>query len=349
MGRRRQRNRTALLPTEVLSTFSYVDSIGFRVRSRLPEDLFAEIQASLRHAHGWFNKPVLEKIRIPHSDHFQLYFWLHQPTRRAIELLRQYEPAKFYAVHVSLDLCVGTPRAASELEAFVLRHIHKEGEGRREGKAAKDGRGAKLPTWRLGDKTHVGHTYFWKFVDPESGEILERPGRRCSQIVVYSDLPSKVTGGSCVHVEYRVGGTVPLSNDRLPTPAAVLALDHREFWKKRLHLLSPPSGHRLERVVAEHLGKRTAPGTKKGAWEDRLSEAQEGLTRAFTGLSGDYRTAHGVDVAHALRESSLAGARSPLRLFDPVNSGWMLPPHGANEFWACSDRAQRETEGNGQW
>lgn len=47
MSRRIQRNRTALVPVDVLGTFSCVDSIGFEVERRLACDLFAEIRASL--------------------------------------------------------------------------------------------------------------------------------------------------------------------------------------------------------------------------------------------------------------------------------------------------------------
>jgi hypothetical protein len=117
-----------------------------------------------------------------------------------------------------------------------------------------DGKSRKLPSWRSGNKTHIGHTYVWELISPDSGEIHTGPGRRCSQLVVYSDRPSKVTGGSCVHIEYRVGGTRALLNDRFPSPGTVQRLDHREFWQKRLHLMEPPSGDRLDRVPAACAG-----------------------------------------------------------------------------------------------
>jgi hypothetical protein len=349
MARRTQRNRTALLPTDVQETYSYVDSIGFRVPARLPPALFDELCASLHHAHGWFKKPFLEKVKAPHWDRFHLFFWLHQPTRRSIELLQQYQPAEFYSVHVALDLCVASPRSASKLEEYVLRHIHKEGEGRKGGKHPKQGKSRKLPSWRSGDKTHIGHTYFWEFITPDSGEIHTGPGRRGSQLVVYSDLPSKVTGGSCVHVEYRVGGARALLNDQFPSPDSVQRLDHREFWKKRLHFLEPPSGDRMERVVAEAIGRRIDGGAAQRSWEARISEAQEALASAFEGVRGGYRGAHGVDVAYVLRESGFAGTKTPLRLFEPVSCGWMLPKHSKNEFWIVADRAEREREGTGEW
>jgi hypothetical protein len=348
MTRRARRNRTALLPVDIRGTYSYVDSIGFRVPGRLPPDLFDEVCASLHHPHGWFKKPFLEKVKAPQWDRFHLFFWLHQPTRRSIELLQKYEPAQFYGVDVALDLCVGSPRAASDLESYVLRHIHKQGEGRKRGNEPREGKSRKLPSWRSGDKTHIGHTYVWDFITPDSGEIHTGPGRRCSQFVVYSDLPSKVTGGSCVHVEYRVAGTRPLLNDRFPSTDAVQQLDHREFWKKRLHFLEPPSGDRLERVVAERIGRLTERGAARRPWDARISEAQERLTSAFDGVRGGYRAANGVDVAYVLKDSGLAGGKTPLRLFEPVSCGWMLPKHGKNEFWIVGDRAKREREGAGE-
>lgn len=333
MPRRAQRNRFALVPVDVQAAYSYVDSIGFEVERRLPDDLFADVVESLHHAHGWFKKPVLEKVKVPDMGGFRLFFWLHQPTVRSIELLQQYEPARFYGVDVALDLCVVNLRTASDLEEYVLRHIHKELRPRL----------WKLPSWRLGDKTHIGHTYFWEFIDPNTGEILVRPGRRDSQIVVYSDRESKVTGERCLHVEYRVAGTRSMANDGFHSPADVLSLRHREFWAKRLHLLEPPSGDRLERLAAEIIGRwRTDAGGEKGTWEARGSEAQEALRSAFKDLSGDYPAAHGVDVAYALKNSGLAGKGSPMRLFTPRSAEWMLPTDERNAMWVLAERAESE-------
>jgi hypothetical protein len=327
MGRRTERNRRALHSVDVQAAYSYVDSVGFQVNRRLPDDLFEEVLKSLHHAHGWFKKPVLEKVRVPGWDGFQLYFWLHQPTRRSIRLLDQYEGARFYGVDVALDLCVQSPNAAEKLEGYVLRHIHKEPKV------------PKLPSWRLGDKTHIGHTYFWEFEDPNSKEILVRPGRRDSQIVVYSDRESKVTRGRCVHIEYRVAGKRWLENDRFISPADILSLRHRDFWAKRLHLLEPPSGDRLERVAAEVIGKRRAAGTKNRSWETRISDAKGALTGAFKDSSGPYPLAHGTDVAYVLDKSGLAGKDSPMRLFDStVSFTWALPTVNRNALWELADR-----------
>lgn len=331
MGRRVYRNRTELRPVEVLSRVPYVDSIGFLVPERLPIGLFTELQRNLVNEQGTRGSVKLEKVeRGPRGEGFFLVFWVHQPTPHAIKLLQQHGPAKFYAVHVALDLCVASPVAALELQEYVRRHINGKGGV------------PKYPVYRDRDKWQAGHERISEYVDQETGEIKVRPARRGSSIVVYADLPSKVTGQSCVHVEYRLGGATALRQEKFTSPGAVLRLPHQEFWSRRLHLWTPPSGERMAGKVAEVIGRRRkASGGDARDWEDRVAEAHEALRSAFEEHGLDYLRADGIDIAYVLDDTKLAGSSSPMRLFSPVSAGWMLPRAGTNAFWMPRDESRR--------
>lgn len=94
--------------------------------------------------------------------------------------------------------------------------------------------------------------------------------------VIYSDKPSKETGRSCCHLEWRLSGVAALESIGLISLAEFIDFDHRDFWSKRLDLFSPPSKAELGRWLDPNHANVSANMLTKRANKFRQSYLHNG-------------------------------------------------------------------------
>lgn len=331
MGRQSYRPRTALRP-DITARVPYVDSVFLRMPSRMEKERFADLKRNLEHAQGTGRRRGTVRLDVIEGGKsgrkwFFLVLSVHQPTRRAIELLAEDGRGTFYGLHIALDLAVATAWDAVYLQEYLVHHLHKN-------------KTPANPSHRNGSVTHIGQGMA-DYVDGQNGEIVKGLVRRGSSIVVYSDKLSKVILAPCVHVEYRMAGKRHLEREEFYGLGDILDLDHIQFWEDRLLLLKPPTTATMVEATAEAMGRQAVrAGGPARDWETRLREAEKALGRAFGPHSIDYRKANGVDIAHVLQKTKLTGEKTtPFRLFTDMSADWMLPTSRGNAFW-CADRSR---------
>ncbi len=200
-------------PPEIKDRVSYIDTVSIWLPWTPPKELMAELGKRCGTAKiDWKAEPWPS----PYRRRMQL----HQPMRSAFRLLEKVFGEKSYLineVHIALDLIVSRQQR-ERLEMFLDDHI--------------------VQRWHVGEVIyHKGTRYSnWR----------KWPN---SQIVIYSDKPSKVTGQPCVHVEWRSRGSTKVRQLKVKSFSDLIMLDHREFWRR--HFI-------LEYVDVRSVGRQTA-------------------------------------------------------------------------------------------
>jgi hypothetical protein len=75
-------------------------------------------------------------------------------------------------------------------------------------------------------------------------------------VVAYDDLPSKVTGEPCVHIERRLTGAPVLRDAGIDSAADLIGFDHRGFWQERLLLYEFDPATFGRYLINQHRGWR---------------------------------------------------------------------------------------------
>lgn len=320
MARRRYRHRVSLLP-EVVDRLPYVDSVAVWL-PKLPErDSYAELMAAIG---GDFPDRRVKPEEVERPDWvggFHLKYWVHQPTRAALDFLELLAPASLCAVHVALDLRAADAAGASTLRAYIERRLVKN-----------------LAPARLShtheDTRYIGSTSN-KWTNPITGESGISISRRGTGIALYSDKPSKVEPAvPCVHVEYRVEGTDEVKRQLLAWND-LRALDHRAFWDERLRLRRPPPFEHLVRAVAEQIFRfqKNPDGLPRAKRKERLVMAEEALHELFAVHGLVYENALASDILYVLQQPERM-VKEPAKYFASERHDWMLPTTCENAFWA---------------
>lgn len=320
MPRKKYRNRIGLIP-DIGEPLSYVDSIAVRMPRLLDRSEFKELklalEQNLRKVNG---SVVLEKLFGPDPAYgFDLVLWVHQPTIGAIKLLQKTARCELYAVHVALDVPVGPDGDLAGLRAYLGRHLQKNSR-------------PVNPVHRYKDTMYVGGLRALR--NGLTGVARMAHSRRGTELVIYSDRPSKVTGEICCHMEWRTTGARSLGQQGLSTLAEVLRINHTAFWRDHLRLQAPPSLSRLTGFYADRLGRRqkTVGDGQVFARTKRLELARNRLEKEMSRLGFKPNISQSSDVLFACRQIKLLKER-PNRLFDPVDHAWLLPKDSVNALW----------------
>lgn len=147
---------------------------------------------------------------MPKQAWWQKGFVLHQPTSEALRLVFSlYRDVLVCRVDIALDLITESRVDADAVKDYFDKH--------------------QVQRWR-------GHQKLGR-----SKETTYSGVASCrNNVVHYSDRPSKVDGRSCCHLEWRISSAVAVRAAELGGLDALLDLDHRRFWARRLQLLSMP-------------------------------------------------------------------------------------------------------------
>jgi len=283
------RLRRRYLAPNVSESFSYIDTVQFIQNGLLDDELFQRIKAA---NDGRIRKDPIARPK-PLEGFFNR-FSLHQPTFKVLEMLAEGE-VPLYAVHIALDLKIDK-RERREAQLFfeqrLLRSLHPATVIRYKGRTA-----------------YIGH-------------LASRFG---PEIAVYSDLPSKIDGSSCVHIEMRLIKSTALKKHFLRTAHRLLDLDHQHFWRTVLILCEAPNQFVLEKA------QRTLQKKRGRMQEDEVIRAR--TQKFLERIRGRHYVAAASDVLHALQRNELAVGANPARLFRKIDHRWMLPQSPDNAMW----------------
>lgn len=321
MSRSKYRHRVSLVP-EVGQRLSYVDSVGLRMPNLVSKDQFKDLRrAMIQEMRPNRGKFFLEKVKRPDPKGltFFMVLWMHQPTRKALNLALDTPSLRFYAAHVALDLCSAGPEEAQRLKSYVERRIHRSWKARL--------------VQRVKGTAYVGRQTL-KFVHRDTGEIVRRPARRGTYFALYAERLSKVNEQPCVHLEIRLVGESALKMANLPNLEHVLGLNHWVFWRDRLQFMLPPGMGLLTRACAEAMARRsTVSGDKPMPLEERRIAAAQLIDATFARSGVEVESAAGSDVLYVLQQSKITGKASPKRLFKDEPNWWALPQSPRNALW----------------
>jgi hypothetical protein len=163
------------------------------------------------------------------------------------------------------------------------------------------------------------------------------PGKTAA---LYADKLSKVTGAACCHLETRIELRQALKACALEDGFDLLNLDHRHFWKHRIHLVQTPSAEAIGEAWIKAFMQRMGKVSRRFPYGGRKEAAMRIghlLLRAAQDNNG-YTNAN--DLLYFLQSRKPLGNHSIMKLFRPLDNTWALPPSG-NALWE-----RNKNEGN---
>lgn len=277
---------------------SYIDSVEIQQTRFFRQELLRHMARYCGSTHG-------PKAFGTYGGRIRNLLWLHQPQREAIEYLNDKPATSIVSVHVALDLTTPSADATYLLSEYlrprlVLNRVPKE------------------PVKLVGDTLYL------------SFSAHRRLGK---QLAYYDDSPSKVIPDSqCCHIEMRIRGAYELRRSHLRTPAELLALDHREFWKQHLMLLESPSATALGARWLKAFMRRGGKPTARYPYDSRKEAARRTGGRLLRAVQGEDGSPVANDLIHFLRQRRPLGPGSVSDLFTAVPIDWMLPT-AENGLW----------------
>jgi hypothetical protein len=310
----------------VIRKDAFIDSVAFKMPALMPKEKFLPIREALvserrKRVRGRTSFKI-EKVRwpAPNENRFHLIFWIHQPTRRALELFQRDGRGTLYAVHFALDLIPDSTWNLSELHDYLVKRVGVPWM-------------AKTPTRWHKTTAYIGER---ERVFQRDGASKRIPTRTGKKYVVYSDRESKVSGEPCTHIELRIAGAQYLQREKLRNIAALLQLNHRAVWN-RLRLFSPVSERHAIELMAERLKRRrtTRRSTRAADRPRRLRVAGEILAEGMKRISRDRGTMTAYDWQFLCRQVSLLRSPRPNILFRDEDPFWLLP-NPSNSLWGGS-------------
>lgn len=301
MGRRKNNPRRSLVPVEVISNKSFIDTVCLILPERMPKASFQELRRSLcleQRSHR--RRYVLKKT--PTANGYWIYkMFIHQPTVNAIELLVLAEKeirARVLEVHVALDLATNSFSDATLLQDFMEERLI-------------------IGSWVRKPIERVFRTAYFN-ADTRAG----------SEVVLYSDRKSKLELDDvvpCLHIEWRVIGKRTLEKFEFDECLNLLKMDHQKFWEKQLALWVPPSITKLARARNKAAGSR-----RKLSVGDEIN--YKTVCNVLRRAMSPYGVVAANDVLVLLRKAKSQYNRRPARLFVKEPTRWMLPER-ANAMW----------------
>lgn len=188
----------------------YIDSIAVWLPDRLSEQQFEVLQAEC----GGIPFHIISRPS-QFRRRYKLRLKLSRPTPKALDLLGRIEGAHLNYVEFALDLTFHTDDACDEARAVIDMCIIK----------------------RHHQNQKIRYVNGTRYSGPRTAPNV---------LVIYSDRPSKVTGESCVHIEWRISRSRELRKLNIESACDLIDFDFRAFWKKRL-VLGVPDIERLGR------------------------------------------------------------------------------------------------------
>jgi hypothetical protein len=229
---------------------------------------------------------------------------LYQPRRAALQFLAKIEGCHLNYLELALDWVFASEQELADAVAFLRRHIVKKYQRGKlhfypplDQATATDAqlRRAVLTVFdfeyvqaqvRNGRRGNVGdhlrqiaerRTIVARTLNPQPPTCYTNRRRKSAtnNRVDYHDLPSKVTGEvHCLHIEWRMFGARSLARAGIASVADLLALDHRQFWRQRLHLYEIDR-NRLGRMLSngQRRSRRNGKWLDNGLDQDRILAA----------------------------------------------------------------------------
>jgi hypothetical protein len=204
---------------EITARISYVDTLQIWTAAPLSPEQLRALRAQCGSVRVFSetlrNRPDLKRR-----------YLIQQPSAGALAFLRQ-EASYVHLINrvdAALDLIVADASAAHQLDTFFLRHKVQRWHGQRRMRA------------------YEGTTY------------ISRDRWTARNLVQYSDMPSKITGSPCCHLELRLMGAEACRRAGIEFLEDLLDLDHRKLWSKELCLRTMDL-RKLERHIDEVAGR----------------------------------------------------------------------------------------------
>ncbi len=188
---------------ELVGKLPYFDTIAVWIEDVPDDAIVSQLRKLCRHLHV-----ETDPKKIWRED-LKCRLDLNGPKNPAFGLLRDIVGEGSYCinkVHVTLDLCVKTAWEADVLGRFVKRTLVKLWNGNQCSK------------------------YY------ETTKYLAEDSWGVSNIVIYSDLYSKVVHLPCTHIEWRSNGSSQVRQAGVKSFDDLLTFDFNGFWRKRLVL-----------------------------------------------------------------------------------------------------------------
>lgn len=301
MGRRKFNPRRSLVPVEVISNKSFIDTVCLILPERMPKASFQELRRSLcLEQRSRRRRYVLKKV--PTANGYWIYkMFIHQPTENVIKLLESAEKgirARVLEVHIALDLATKSFNDATLLQDFIEERLI-------------------IGSWVRKPIERVFRTAYFN-ADTRAG----------SEVVLYSDRKSKLELDDvvpCLHIEWRVIGKRTLEKFGFDDCLNLLTLDHQKFWQKQLALWVPPSVTKLARARNKAAGSR-----RKSSVGNEIN--YKTACNVLRGAMSPYGVAAANDILVLLRKAKSQYNQRPARLFVKEPTRWMLPER-ANAMW----------------
>lgn len=175
------------------------------------------------------------RLTTPRPMDYRCRVLLHQPTDSEMQLVRDMAAlcsGLVSELHPALDLVTDTKKDAQRLGEWLNRRVVKLWHGKQKTGWCVDTRYSSQRCWRT------------------------------KQLVTYADLPSKVTGQPCLHVEYRIRGAKLARSTGIKNCRDVVRMNWLDWWRQQLL---------LEEVDLRKLGRQATSRTrqKKTTEEER--------------------------------------------------------------------------------
>jgi hypothetical protein len=306
MPRKRKVVRRSLLPTSVVAELAYLDTVCMVLPEKMPEEIFGALSQSVRDSVGRDKKRCICK-RVPTANGFWHYkLFVHQPTLDSMDFLARgsEDPcrARLLEVHIALDLITENHESARLLQNYLEARFLPSGR-------------LKKPVKCYGPRASQTTYYNWKT-------------RKGTELKFYSDKPSKVTGSPCLHIEWKIVGSVALAAAELRTINDLVELDYRKFCDERLSLWRAP---KVAELIKLHQKLQQSNRLTSGA-----IRSENAATRLIRSAQGDNGRIVAQDLLLALMKAEKQFSLRPKRLFSREPHDWMLPPKN-NALWLVND------------
>jgi hypothetical protein len=211
------------LAANVVGTVSYIDSVGM-YSLYLPTGIRTELQAAQDENWRWPGEPrtIFTDPCRRGAGHWTT---VHQPTTASIRILHRWQAEHraccLFRFHLATDFLTCTGADLQWLDWWFIQHL--------------------LLRWRrpgpMGKDENYSTTY-WAPKSPHS--------RR--NIAVYSDQPSKVTTGPCVHAELRFQRAQVCRNQGVHAPLDLFGLIPSATWERNVRISYAGEAYVLQQV-----------------------------------------------------------------------------------------------------
>lgn len=213
---------------------AYVDQVELLIPRGLDPDTFDRLDRACG-GRVW-SAPTNPRAFRYASHRHRLY--VHRPGPEAIRLLARMRAAQLSVAHIALDIPAPSVLAAMERQSFLQAHLLRTGRRRKHRRHLQN-----------------GQTIYW---------YRARKGERAPfDLVLYSDLPSKLTDLPCSHIEVRLNAPRVLRTHGIESVGDLLNFDFRGFFARWLVLVEPDMRRLGREWLRARMETARSPNTRR--------------------------------------------------------------------------------------